>query len=151
MAYNKNIWTSGDVITAEKMNNIEDGIDGLHLYYHVLTIKNSESGGRYFHTPITVSWYSSSDVAVSSQDRFENVLETHQYLPVTYAYSTGGSIDSESSSSLVTAVYWDNGITLCLIDMYDAKISILPSYYWYDEDQQGLQGMLFTDRVIQIF
>lgn len=29
MAYNKTTWANGDVITADKLNNIEDGISNL--------------------------------------------------------------------------------------------------------------------------
>ena len=31
MAYEKQTWTTGDVVTAEKLNHIEDGIDGAYL------------------------------------------------------------------------------------------------------------------------
>ena len=31
MAYSKTIWNTGDVITKEKLNKIEDGIEGIEL------------------------------------------------------------------------------------------------------------------------
>jgi len=34
MAYNKHTWTTQEVITADKLNNIEDGLSGLDQSIH---------------------------------------------------------------------------------------------------------------------
>lgn len=46
MAYEKTTWTSGDVITAEKLNNMEDGIENASDgNAFVVTISQHEFGG----------------------------------------------------------------------------------------------------------
>lgn len=56
MDYIKTIWKNGDVITAEKLNNIEDGIDGIRQEISgvplVITMDEprSVSGGAFHHT-----------------------------------------------------------------------------------------------------
>lgn len=45
MAYNKNVWQNGDVITAEKLNNLEDGVasfDGEGNERFIITFTQNE-------------------------------------------------------------------------------------------------------------
>ena len=42
MSYTKQTWQTGDIITAEKLNHIEDGIEGLNGYDIIFTIDDDE-------------------------------------------------------------------------------------------------------------
>lgn len=43
MSYTKNTWATGDVITAEKLNNIENGIENLNTDFIIdITFSNSQ-------------------------------------------------------------------------------------------------------------
>lgn len=55
MAYVKTTWQTGDVITAEKLNNMEDGIEGAVAYDHVV---NYDEGSSQFDTSASdiVGW-----------------------------------------------------------------------------------------------
>jgi hypothetical protein len=45
MSYNKTNWKTGDIVTAEKLNNIENGIsDGGTLIVHFVKTYNSDTG-----------------------------------------------------------------------------------------------------------
>ena len=48
MVYNKTSWKSGDVITADKLNNIENGISEHDHAYIIETYKNGSSGYRIY-------------------------------------------------------------------------------------------------------
>lgn len=37
MAYNKNTWQNGDIITAEKLNNVESGVEEINMSYEKTT------------------------------------------------------------------------------------------------------------------
>lgn len=50
MSYNKTTWTSGDVITAEKLNNIEDGLEAASAgpsYPSITVTRNDPQSDRY--------------------------------------------------------------------------------------------------------
>ena len=71
MAYQKNIWQTGDIITAEKLNNIEEGIDNV-----------TELGQNdYFVSTIFPSIYmqilnlESDNTSFNKTIKFENVPE----------------------------------------------------------------------------
>ena len=51
MSYNKTTWTNGDIITAEKLNNIEDGIasGGSGGVLVVSTVYDDDSGKTYLN------------------------------------------------------------------------------------------------------
>lgn len=48
MAYTKNTWHSGDPLTADKLNHIENGIEEYDLVFPITaTLKEPESGYKY--------------------------------------------------------------------------------------------------------
>lgn len=50
MAYTKTVWQTGDVITAEKLNNMESGIEKAHI----IMLNEIEEEGQA-HLPLTVA------------------------------------------------------------------------------------------------
>lgn len=56
MAYNKTTWQNGDTITAEKLNNMENGIANLPIM--IVTVHEEDIGGDYSD----MTDYSSSEI-----------------------------------------------------------------------------------------
>ena len=47
MAYTKNTWTQNDLITADKLNNIEEGISDTSVFYLTLPAEAISSSEEY--------------------------------------------------------------------------------------------------------
>lgn len=56
MAYNKTTWQNGDTITAEKLNNMENGIANLPIM--IVTVHEEDIGGDY----VDKTDYSSNEI-----------------------------------------------------------------------------------------
>lgn len=85
MAYNKTTWETGDVITAEKLNNIENGIAGIK---GVLPITTSEDGDTQ---TLSATWQQISDAIGSLTPVFVFVPEVGvmPYVVASAAYDAG--------------------------------------------------------------
>ena len=68
MSYNKKIWANGDLITKERMNNIEDGIYDAHE--EINTLKNNTSTGGS-----NINDTAASATTTYSSNKIENIKE----------------------------------------------------------------------------
>ena len=68
MSYNKRIWANGDLITKERMNNIEDGIYNAHE--EINTLKNNTSTGGGGSGEVDLSGYVTKELGNASQITF---------------------------------------------------------------------------------
>lgn len=67
MSYNKRVWANGDLITKERMNNIEDGIYNAHEEINTLKNNTSTGGGS---GEIDLSGYVTKETGNASQITF---------------------------------------------------------------------------------
>ena len=68
MSYNKKIWENGDLITKERMNNIEDGIYNAHE--EINTLKNNTSTGGGGSGEVDLSGYVTKETGNANQITF---------------------------------------------------------------------------------
>ena len=68
MSYNKRVWANGDLITKERMNNIEDGIYNAHE--EINTLKNNTSTGGGGGGEVDLSNYVTKEIGNASQITF---------------------------------------------------------------------------------
>lgn len=85
MAYNKTTWETGDVITAEKLNNIENGIAAIK---GVMSITLSEDGDT---ATLSATWQQISDAFGSMTPVFVYTTESSvmAYMVVFAEYDPG--------------------------------------------------------------
>ena len=78
MTYEKNTWANGDVITAAKLNNMEDGI------------ANAGSGGPWF--TVTTQGFNSKEEFNSASFNYVKAVESGQYAGQLITMSESGSL-----------------------------------------------------------
>ena len=129
MAYEKNIWTDGDIITAEKLNNMEDGI------------ANGGSGA-------TPDWNENDDTSPSyiANRPFYTEPWIHTYIfstgnAITFTYNTDGELPNGgyySGTYTVNTVddtdYSNMKIGIELFDDNDNKIMSNYGMYYNDDE-----------------
>lgn len=113
MAYVKNVWATGDVVTAAKLNNMEDGIEAAA----VLPTVSEVNAGEVLGVTIGGNWSNTTLIKVVPIE-----TGTPNYLNLTYA----------TASNLL-----NNGKLLALLDLSnpdDSKMEIITSWGYYAED-----------------
>ena len=70
MSYNKRVWANGDLITKERMNNIEDGIYDAHE--EINTLKNNTSTGGGGSGEVDLSGYVTKETGNAHQITFSD-------------------------------------------------------------------------------
>lgn len=106
MAYEKQTWTTGEVITEEKLNHMEDGIaGGGELYF--INVEVTENGGQY-----TAELVGATIEEVLEKAKKASVCFAHVNLMVNGAAYFGKTFiaDYSSAYNMVTGVFYnDNG------------------------------------------
>ena len=99
MSYTKTTWETGDVITAEKLNNIENGIEA-----------NETAISQVGTSLMTVTYTYDSETKVSTtQATFGEVLEAFENgVTVIFTTSREDSGYVNHLSGIVVSVYWDH-------------------------------------------
>ncbi len=69
MAYEKTVWGTGDTITAEKLNHIEDGIEGTS---GVLIVTKTDDV-ELMQTVLNKTWQEIYDAVISGKQVFFNI------------------------------------------------------------------------------
>ena len=89
MSYNKTTWVNGDVITAEKMNNIEDGIEGA-----------SDGGGA---DPLVINGeYDSQTSKITLDTKWETIYSAFEAnRPIVLAYGEEGGVGGTYVSGVI--------------------------------------------------
>ena len=75
MSYNKTTWSNGDIITAEKMNNIENGIKNISGGINIFNFNDARSNGLEVNLPVT---YFVGAYAYNTLDKYYYVVENVQ-------------------------------------------------------------------------
>lgn len=127
MSYTKTTWTKGDVITAQKLNNIENGIESSNVNFKIINLSELDQPKQ---TPSKLSSY------VNTVGIYESNLTEEDFFN-TYIQSTEGGL-----SPIINIYGMYEGVNTFL-SYIELKIltpsdshSITPVYktYYYDPD-----------------
>ena len=161
MSYTKTTWSDGDIITANKMNNIETGVESLNTDVGQLqtdldnltgTVENLPTGGDYQELVDDVSQVK-ADLSESVGDlksalgTVRNAIaENITFVDASYVKWADGSIGSNYGSAKASdyvAVTSGRMFNLC---NYVASESITNTIgmAFYDEDKRYLSGVAYT-------
>lgn len=94
MAYIKTTWQNGDIITAEKLNHIETGIE---------SVESGGGSGESFVVIVNLD----SDGTATSDTEWENIVEAYNagktiWLKIVYTYIEHGTVFKEYYENIAT-------------------------------------------------
>lgn len=94
MAYTKQTWIAGDVITAERLNHLENGVSGAGGALAVEAVLDEASGS----TTLSETWQTIYDaieagrlVYIYKTNEFDSNLEAHVSLVLSAVHYSGGN------------------------------------------------------------
>lgn len=102
MSYNKKIWANGDLITKERMNNIEDGIYNAHEEINTLKNNTSTGGSGGSSGEVDLSGYVTKEIGNANQITFSDG-QTFQ------AKLNAGTLKGEKGDTGATGAKGDKG------------------------------------------
>ena len=137
MSYNKTTWATGDIVTADKLNNIENGIANNNIYIVSITSNIEDSTGDETLT-LDKTWQEISDAAQSGKlvKFIRNIVEelfgteelSHR---IEYTYLTAiayGPKWEEAEEKYIDSYELSNGL--------DTFIALSPNDYPIGEPQK---------------
>lgn len=110
MAYTKTVWQTNDLITASKLNNIENGLENVSISGNQRQVSGFDENGNLL--PITLGWAQFSDL--ETPPPFEaGVLTGTMFNPdgtaIYYFHEINNAIDGEPKDGTIP-VYGSNGV-----------------------------------------
>ena len=118
MAYEKHTWETGETITAEKLNNLEDGVSGNNSDLFIVTvIQDGNNIGLADKTiaEISEAWESGKIIVFKLANEYSSygtTFGTYAYILANDITTTGGHISNIGGSAVIsTSVNNTNYIT----------------------------------------
>ena len=93
MSYIKQTWVTGEVITAEKLNHMEDGISAANgAHTKTLNIVNNTSEELTFFNCIVNGYWDEKTVAASGSASFQYVTPASGFPPIPFIVGITGTL-----------------------------------------------------------
>ena len=138
MAYQKTTWQNGDIITAQKLNNIQNGIEN---------VAGSDSGGGTLFVPLNMSGDNASYTYTATKTAHEIIAAANAGQRVTFTMSTNlmsmaadlitfstgpGKITESVDAYFVLPKYVDKDGNVKGIELYCSSLDDYPVYSYQD-------------------
>lgn len=136
MAYDKQTWANGDVITAEKLNHMEDGIGGVAIEPLSITITHDDDAGtcsaNKTYSNFRQEWLEALDQLESCTDLYKTnvpciityVEESEGEQTSTDVYDgivTSGPLLDSNDGTLALITYITNAVTYSEESVYEYR------------------------------
>ena len=141
MAYQKTTWQNGDVITAQKLNNIQNGIED------ITGSSGSNSGGGTLFVPLNVSEDHGNISYTATKTAHEIIAAVNAGLTVTFKADEGqtamtanlvsftlfpGDTEGSVNAHFALATYIDNDGRLKGMELFCSSLDDYPVYSYQD-------------------
>lgn len=131
MSYTKNTWANGDVITAAKLNHMEDGIEGAGSGYDaVIRLTHAESSADDSTTSLTPS------IVSGTFDQLHDKISDGGYPLIMIEYYHPWGTQFMSQAGYVT-YFSDVGLTIAVAGywaMGNPSLRVIGYLSWADDD-----------------
>lgn len=148
MSYNKKIWANGDLITKERMNNIEDGIYNAHEEINTLKNNTSTGGSNINDTAASATTtYSSNKIETIKEGLSSRIttIENDGVSQTVIENKVQSVIDEKIADGSIGSVSYKLDRTLNLFELEGAKV-----YNYYKEEKCiRYTDVIYNDKGVQ--